>query len=444
MTTTSSATTRTTAPSLRQSISRISDVDDGKTSSEADISRISRSRGGSSSRGGGAQMWYSYYKTTTHNDADCHARPANGLNGNAHFTQVRLPSVPGMCSSWDFPVGDDSDEKPCISISAREVQPATEPTKAQEEEEKVTRPFDLVSSAPTKGWQTRPWPFTPRTEQAISFGGPVAEGKSNLCDTFRLANDEEPVEKAVMTSSSVAITSEDSVNSNLATLMAPAEPLAGEVREPLLGGAPTPGEGRASPETVRPSPAPVPAIATRGTAMRDNRIYRPNVVTRCAVAEVTGAVTRYRGVHPNINNNNHAALAERFQPSTLHKLRRLNIYTNTDMPDTAHQLDAETVPVEVAYTRTNTQPSCSGGGESNRVPNTFNEAVGLPQAAHWKTASDKEIESLEKHGVFNLVLITSILAGHRVVDTRWVREIKADSNYIRVDSSRKDFRRSTA
>ena len=121
-----------------------------------------------------------------------------------------------------------------------------------------------------------------------------------------MANDEEPVEKAVMTSSSVAITYEDSVNSNLATLMAPAEPLVGEVRKPLLGGASTPSGGRASFETVRPSPALVPATATRGAAMRDNKIHRPNVVTRCAAAEVTGAVTRYRGVHPNINNNNHA------------------------------------------------------------------------------------------------------------------------------------------
>ena len=87
--------------------------------------------GGSSNRGGGGgQMWYSYYTTITHNDADCPARPANGLNGNAHFTQVRPPKVSGICSSWDFPVGDDFDEKPCISISAREVQPATEPTKA--------------------------------------------------------------------------------------------------------------------------------------------------------------------------------------------------------------------------------------------------------------------------------------------------------------------------
>ena len=66
-----------------------------------------------------------------------------------------------------------------------------------------------------------------------------------------------------------------------------------------------------------PSPAPVLAAARTGVAIRNNRIHRPNIVTRRAAAELTGAVTRYRGVHPNknnndddnnINNNNHAAL----------------------------------------------------------------------------------------------------------------------------------------
>ena len=52
-----------------------------------------------------------------------------------------------------------------------------------------------------------------------------------------MANDEEPVEKALMASSSVAVTSEDSASSNLATLMASAESLPGEVREPLSRGA---------------------------------------------------------------------------------------------------------------------------------------------------------------------------------------------------------------
>ena len=91
-----------------------------------------------------------------------------------------------------------------------------------------------------------------------------------------------------------------------------------------------------------------------------------------------------------------------------------------------NQLDAEAVPAE-AYTRTNTQPSCSGGGESDHVPNTFKGTMDLPQAARWKTSSDKEIGSLEKHGIFNLVPITSVPAGHKAVGTRWVLKIKAGS-----------------
>ena len=55
--------------------------------------------------------------------------------------------------------------------------------------------------------------------------------------------------------------------------------------------------------------------------------------------------------------------------------------------------------------------------------------MGLPQAACWKTVSDKEISSLEKHGVSDLVPITSVPAGHKVVATRWVLKSKADSTY---------------
>ena len=82
-------------------------------------------------------MWCSHHKTTTHNDADCRTSPANGLNGNAHFAQVRPPSIPGICGWWDLPVGDDSDEKPCISFLAREVQPAAKPAKARVEEKEA-------------------------------------------------------------------------------------------------------------------------------------------------------------------------------------------------------------------------------------------------------------------------------------------------------------------
>ena len=108
----------------------------------------------------------------------------------------------------------------------------------------------------------------------------------------------------------------------------------------------------------------------------DNNIYNNN---HAALAERFQPSTLHKlrqlGIYTitdtpgdnNINNNNHAALAERFHPSTLHKVRQLDRYTNTDTPDTAHQLDAEAVPDEVAYTRSNTQPSCSGVGESGCV-----------------------------------------------------------------------------
>ena len=154
-----------------------------------------------------------------HSNGDCRARPENRLNGNAHFAQVRPPSVPGICRSWDLPVRNDSDEKPCISFSTREVQPATKPAKARVEEEKGIPPFGPVSTAATEGQRTCPWPFTPRAETTISFGGPVAEEKPNLCYTFGMTNDEEPIKTALMASSSAAIISENGINSNLVTLV---------------------------------------------------------------------------------------------------------------------------------------------------------------------------------------------------------------------------------
>ena len=55
--------------------------------------------------------------------------------------------------------------------------------------------------------------------------------------------------------------------------------------------------------------------------------------------------------------------------------------------------------------------------------------MGLPQAARWKQHRTKEIAGLEKHGVVDLVSITSVPAGHKFVGTRWVFRIKADSTY---------------
>ena len=86
--------------------------------------------------------------------------------------------------------------------------------------------------------------------------------------------------------------------------VSPAEPLPGAAEGPSSGGASPPSGGGASPETGGLFPAPVLAAARKGTAMRNNKIPRPNVVTRRAAAKPTGAFTHYRGVRPNNNNNN--------------------------------------------------------------------------------------------------------------------------------------------
>ena len=159
----------------------------------------------------------------------------------------------------------------------------------------------------------------------------------------------------------------------------------------------------------------------------------------CLLQESTPQQQQQQQQHDNNkNNNNHATLADLFHRNTPHKLRQLGLYTNTNTPNTAHQLDAKAVIANVVYTMINTQPSFSGGGESDRVVSTFEETMSLPQAARWKPASDKKIASLEKHGVLNLAPITSVPSGQKVVGARWVSKIKADSTY-RVDSRCRRF-----
>ena len=146
-------------------------------------------------------MWCSYHKTTIHSGANYCARPTNRSNRNAHFAQVRPVSVPGICSSWDLPVRDESDENPYIPFSAREVQPAAKPTEAQVEEEMGAWLFESAPTVAMEGWSARPCPFTPRAEPAVMFGGLLAEEKPNLCYMFGMADGEQSAEKAIMASS---------------------------------------------------------------------------------------------------------------------------------------------------------------------------------------------------------------------------------------------------
>ena len=54
--------------------------------------------------------------------------------------------------------------------------------------------------------------------------------------------------------------------------------------------------------------------------------------------------------------------------------------------------------------------------------------MALPEAARWKAALDKKIESLRARKVYDLVPITFIPTGQKAISSRWVYTIKADNS----------------
>ena len=134
-------------------------------------------------------------------------------------------------------------------------------------------------------------------------------------------------------------------------------------------------ESTSAPDTA-PAPAPAPA-APQATATGTNRYaMQPGVTRAVTQSQVRSPVaTHYRA-----NWNNCATVAGLFQKDTLRKVRKLGSHANLDI---AHQLD-DTFSTEYAYATTNTQGRFSARVIKAKIPNTFKEAIGLPQASRWK------------------------------------------------------------
>ena len=111
-------------------------------------------------------------------------------------------------------------------------------------------------------------------------------------------------------------------------------------------------------------------------------------------------------------------MAEFFEADTLQRLSELELGPPCYTGDIAHQVENASFNVEYAYVATNALGSFSRRENKEQIANTFKKAMTLPQAAHWKVASDEEIASLEKNGVYELVPTTSVPNGRKIVGTR--------------------------
>ena len=107
-------------------------------------------------------MWCLYYKTTSHNDADCCVQK-HKAGSNAHVAAVQTQRVKRVCSAYDLSEEDDEAERPSISFTATEIQIKTEPATTPRKKN-GTWPFGPLAVA-------RPWPFVEREKLPISLGG---------------------------------------------------------------------------------------------------------------------------------------------------------------------------------------------------------------------------------------------------------------------------------
>ena len=189
--------------------------------------------------------------------------------------------------------------------------------------------------------------------------------------------------------------------------------------------------GGTLPETSSPSSAPhpmpagdqaapVPSPASSEVAAR--RTPRPAPRSEPALTRARAASVPPR----RQTRSGTASLAAFFEQRAMHNLRSLALYTNVETQDIAHHLENASLFAEYAYVSTASAENHSGGWNKLKVPNTFKEAMSLPQTARWKAAADKEIPRLKKHGVYELVPASSVPAGQKVVGSRWVNKIKAD------------------
>ena len=169
---------------------------------------------------------------------------------------------------------------------------------------------------------------------------------------------------------------------------------------------------------LAPSPAPSPGLSKAAARRTPRPAPRSEpALTRALKASVPPRRQTRSGT---------ASLAALFEQRTLPNLRSLALYTHVQMM--GHCLPPREC-VDFCRVRLRLHRLCRkpfGGGDKLKVPNTFKKAMSLPQGAQWKAVVGKEIASLKKHGVYELVPASSVPSGKKVVGSRWVNKIKPD------------------
>ena len=173
----------------------------------------------------------------------------------------------------------------------------------------------------------------------------------------------------------------------------------------------------------------------------DSQTYRILNPSNGAVVEsrnVTFIESPPRSV-PFLNDRGQAhATTGRVEPSGLSFTQLAEIADQAQLPcpgdteDFAHVAeDPFTVPRAHAYVTTTHEHHgiLEETNQAIKIPNTYDEAMSSPQREEWKEACSKEMDNLRKHNVYNLVPLSSVPKGEKILGTKFVFKKKLDGRF---------------
>ncbi|CAB1109667.1 unnamed protein product [Ectocarpus sp. CCAP 1310/34] len=116
----------------------------------------------------------------------------------------------------------------------------------------------------------------------------------------------------------------------------------------------------------------------------------------------------------------HAATA-RVEPSGLSFTQLAEIADQAQLPCPG-DTDPFTVPRAHAYVTTTREDHgiLEETNQAIKTPNTYDEAMSSPQHEEWKGACSKEMDNLRKHNVYNLVPLSSVTKGEKILAPQFV------------------------
>ena len=72
------------------------------------------------------------------------------------------------------------------------------------------------------------------------------------------------------------------------------------------------------------------------------------------------------------------------------------------------------------------------GNQPLKIPNSYKDAVKSPQWIDWQGAIQMEMDSLKQHDVYELVNISSVPKGEKIIGSRFVFKQKADGRFMAI------------